>query len=271
MPNLTVAANDIIECYGKHRIDQKKGDSCKRRKYCPWGEMCLSLANESAEDYHYHKANISIGNMAFDPNEEITSDISDTERDILSAQKEISELSTEKKSGDIRRIALENLNISEDSYAEVCRVLEEIAQMYFELPAAFDCTMRKIYKQQNQSDVAKEKNITRAGLNKRLLHELGIAQKRNSIQEQRDRELAQAKQRLELAELKAKSRIDSIKSMTEAEFAVYKICAEDGCLSATSVAEQTGYSRQTIYSALHNLRSKYGICLTLSPYQRKKK
>lgn len=265
MPDLSVSAEEITACYGKHRIDQKKGDSCKRRKNCPWGEMCLSLANESAADYHYHKANISIGNMLFDP-EEIGNDSEFSE-----VLKEVSATATDTTGSGEEALHLEGVTISGEAYSEVRIILEEIARMYFELPSVFDCTMRKIYKNQNQSDVAKEKHITRAGLNKRLLQELGIAQKRNSIQEQRDRELAQAKQRLELAELKAKSRIDSIKSMTEAEFAVYKICAEDGCLSATSVAEQTGYSRQTIYSALHNLRSKYGICLTLSPYQRKKK
>ena len=262
-----VSADEIIQCYGKHRIDQKKGDSCKKRKSCPWGKMCLSLANESAEDYHYHKANISVGNMLFDPDEN-----KDDSSDLTGVLQEVASVYSEGSSEeDSETLELGNLKISRSAYSEVCGVLVELSRMYFELPAAFDCTMRKIYKGQNQSDVAKEKHITRAGLNKRLLQELGIAQKRNSIQEQRERELAQAKQRLELAEMKAQSQVEALKTMTDAEFAVYKICAEDGCLSATSVAAQTGYSRPTIYAALHNLRTKYGISLTLSPYQRKKK
>ena len=268
--NKNVTASEIINCYGKHRVDQKKGDSCKRRNSCPWGEACLSLANESAENYHYHKANISIGNMLFDDDCFEQKDLSDTEREIFDAKKEISAMSSRTAKNNTV-IELENLKLSESSYAEVLKVLVELADMYFKYPSSFDCVMRKIYKNQNQSDVAREKNITRAGLNKRLLSELGIAQKRNSIQEQRDRKLEQAKQSLKQAEEKVNDRLRAFSTMTETEFAIYKICAEDGCLSATSVAAQTGFSRQTIYTTLHNLREKYNINLTLSPYQREKK
>lgn len=67
-----------------------------------------------------------------------------------------------------------------------------------------DALLNMVFKGKTQSELAREKHITRQCENKRLLRELGIAQKRNDIQERRDRELEEKKREISdrLAELR---------------------------------------------------------------------
>lgn len=274
---VSVSAAEIVQCYGKFRIEDRK-DQCARRHECPWGEACLSRANEEADNVHYHLANISVGTMLFDPNRDYDDENnsgtfeynSDNEENEAMAQKEMLNADTETAVAGDGNVNLENVTIPGEDYDIVKMAMERIADMYFNTPVAFEMLMKSIFKGRNQADVAKEKGITRQGLNKRLLYELGIAKKRNDIQQRRDRELAIAKQNYENAVNDVRAQREAMRYMTETELAVYKICGEDGCLSVSSIARQTGFSRPTIYAALHNLSRKYGINLHIQNYSRKK-
>jgi hypothetical protein len=261
---------DIKSCYGKSTIFRGIDNCPYKRSECPWGEACLSASNEEWENSRYHKyQNVSLGNVYFDPSENPGDKCkNDNEKNALL---EVSAKSCEMEPiEDEADIVLENLRIPDESYDIVLKVLEAVAGMYFDTPSAFECMMKKIYLDKRQADVAKEKNMTRQGLNKRLLHELGIAQKRNDVQKRRDRELKEAKNQLALAEVQTKNKVKAFCNMTDAEFAVYKLCAEDGCLSISAIAKMSGYTRKTIRRSIQNLRSKHGISIQLSPYARKK-
>lgn len=259
--------NDIVKCYGKRR-SKEGSDECDKRSVCAWGEACKSASNEEADDIHYHKANVSVGFMLYDPNDDGgdagLSDCSEADAN------EIFDAIVHRRALQSQGRVVGGMKLTPDEYTLVCRVVEGIAKAYFDAPTAFECLMKKVCKGKNQSDVAKEKEITRQGLNKRLLFELGIAQKRNDIQARRDNELAQQKIRLELAEEQARSTVEAFKSMTKVEYAIYKVCAEDGSLSISALSEITGFTRKTIQLGIQNLATKYAISIQLAPYKRRK-
>ena len=117
--------------------------------------------------------------------------------------------------------------------------------------------MQSIFKGKNQSDAAREKGITRQGLNKRLLYELGIAQKRNDIQERRDRELAAAKKEYadKMEDLRQKD--EFFKTLSDRDWSIYRKVFVDG-ESYPNVAKALKCSERTVYSVASFLRSKVG-------------
>ena len=269
---MQVTEEEMIRCYGKKRIKGGK-DQCERRAKgeCPWGQFCLSRASEDAENVHYHKANVSVGNIVADFN-----DLDKHDNDGISTvfeqpnydnEQVMFDLPDESIDGEEEKDYLElgdGFKISDSARPTVDAVIGRIAELYFNAPASFDCLMKKIFQQKNQSDVARQKNVSRQSVNKRLLYELGIAQKRSDLQARRDRELADAKAKLEEAEAERRKHVQNLPNMTEKEYAVYKICAVDGCLCVSGVARQAKCSRSAVYKIIGQLKRKYGIVIKMA-------
>lgn len=265
---MQVTEEEMIRCYGKKRIKGGK-DQCERRARgeCPWGKFCLSHASEEAENVHYHKANVSVGNILADFNDTDNKDCEGITTVFEQPQYEDGLFASDGGRDDeeeINYLELGNgIRIDDSARPTVDAVIGRIAELYFNAPATFDCLMKKIFQQKNQSDVARQKNVSRQSVNKRLLYELGIAQKRSNMQARRDKELAEAKAKLADIEAEHKRQIRSMRKMTKKEYAVYKVCAIDGCLCVSSVAKQTGCSRYGVYQIVRRLERKYGITIKL--------
>jgi DNA-binding MarR family transcriptional regulator len=132
--------------------------------------------------------------------------------------------------------------------------LDAVRQMvffYIEHPAEFDKFVMEFFLDKNQSDLARERNMTRANVSKRIVTERGDKLKR------------------EIANLKQKNAAFS--KMTTTELKVYQLCGEDGIFNVSNIAKQTGVSRVTVYATLHKLREKYGFNFTLDKARKKKK
>ena len=271
MPEVT--EQEMVKCYGTKRIVNKK-DQCERRakKECPWGEFCASRANEASDDIHYGMANVSVGLMFADFNN-------------LDKQEDKSIYSVFEQNGDVQPefdfdaedepnkepeyMEVDNIRIPEENRQFVTEIIERIASMYFDNPLSFECLMRKIFKEQNQSSVARQKGVSRQSINKRLLQDLGIAQKRNDMQARRDEELQKRLNELNVLEDKRLTQIENMKSMTPLEIKIYQICAIDGCLSITSISKQAKCARLSVYRTIENLEKKYGIKIRPVQWSRK--
>ena len=253
-----VKPEEISECYGKHRIDRGGGDSCSRRADCPWGESCLSLADEKAEAIHYHRAHLSLGDLLFD--EETLAAAN------LSAPPAFAEAEPDKGSG---KIILEKYAIPGGEYDSVCAALAEVAKMYFDTPTAFDCLMRKLYKNQKQADVAKLRGNTRQAINKRLLHELGIAQKRNTLQQQRERELEQAKSDYEAKTEALRKQDTFLAGLSSRNWTIYKRAFING-ESREVIARELHIGTATVSRVIQFLRSNLNKSDTIKRGRKKK-
>ena len=238
-----VKPEEISECYGKHRIDRSGGDSCSRRADCPWGKSCLSLANEKAEAIHFHRVHLSLGDMIFDEETLANSD--------LSVLPEFTEPDIASNSNDV---ILEKYTIPGAEYESVCAALEAVAKMYFSKPTAFDCLMRKLYKNQKQADVAKQREISRQAINKRLLHELGIAQKRNTLQQQREKELELAKSEYEAKTEELRKQDAFLASLSHRNWTIYKRAFING-ESREVIARELEIGSATVSRVIQFLRS----------------
>lgn len=240
-----VTEEEMQKCYGKCRIENRK-DQCLRRKECPWGEACLSLANEEAESIHYHRANISVGFMLFDPNNTdgntYAGDEDESEEKI--AEKAVYSLAVD---------GLDNEYLNEETYSKICKVLAQIADIYFKQPTVFDLLMKKIYKGYNQSDLARERGITRAGINKRLMYELGVGQKRNNIKVREEKELEEAKKQYAKKNEELREREKFLASLSYRDWHIYKLAFIDGC-SLNSVAIQLNIGTSTVDRVVRFLR-----------------
>lgn len=179
--------DDKVQCYGT-KID------CPNRAECELGAACLSRSRESSEDLHYQYQHVSVPEMMYDPNEDNSSRSYDDPDDDAEAAKAYFEAMPDDPSASV--LKLQGITLNDETLPVVMQVVEKIAEWYFYTPHTFDALMNKIIRGKSQSDIAREKHITRQCENKRLLRELGIAQKRNDIQERRDRELEEAKREL---------------------------------------------------------------------------
>lgn len=254
---MTVRAEEIIECYGKYPV--KDGiDRCARRAECPWGESCLSRSREGLDAMHYHIANVSVGFLHYDSGADDDGSermyANDTEEIEAKAEQAIMNQHSCEENEE-QDLHLDGITIPGAKYGVCMRVIERIAQMYFSTPSSFDMLMKSVFKGKNQSDVAKEEGITRQGLNKRLLYELGIAQKRNDIQQRRDRELNQIKMEYsgkleELRELDA-----FFRSLSERDWRIYRMVFLEK-KSYSKAAREIGCSLKTVYRVSKVLRSK---------------
>lgn len=129
-------------------------------------------------------------------------------------------------------------------------IVLHLAELYFRRPATFDMMMRRAFFDENQSDIARHKGVTRAAVSK-------------AIREENNR-------RLKSENAALRQRCDDLVRMTRAEAAVYKVCAVDGVLSVSEAARQTGFTRRTIYRSIQVLSEKYGISIHTSPGDNKK-
>ncbi len=216
---------------------------CEKRPCCKWGADCLNYAREKADDLHYQFQHVSVQNMLFDPNDDEAEKINDIY---------YSEPAPEGREEDL---ALVGIVIPAESRMMVNAVLEKLAEVYFSMPTVFEGLMHGIFKDKKQADLARDKNITRQGINKRMHRELGVDQKRNSIQERRDRELAAVKLKFELAEQLEQEKDQLIREMSPNEFAVYKLCFIDGC-SIRSAAMQLNIKKSRVHQIGQSLRRK---------------
>ena len=242
-----VTEDEMLKCYGKLRIENKK-DQCSRRNECPWGDACLSLANEEAESIHYHRANISVGFMLFDPNN------SDGNSYIPVNAEDEEERTAEKAVYAMACDGDGSNSISEDTYERICKVLAQIADIYFTRPTTFELLMKKIYKDYNQSDLAREKGITRAGVNKRLMQELGIGQKQNNLKIRNEIELDKARKEYQQKNEALREREKFLASLSDRDWHIYKLAFVDGC-SLNSVAIQLNIGTSTVDRVVRFLRS----------------
>lgn len=238
-----VTEEEMLKCYGKLRVENKK-DQCLRRGECPWGDACLSLANEEAESIHYHRANISVGFMLFDPNHADENSYT-PDSDEEEAEKAVYSMACSGSDD----------SISEDTYERICKVLAQLADIYFTRPTAFEMLMKKVYKDYNQSDLAREKGITRAGINKRLMQELGIGQKRNNLKIRDEIELEKAKKEYQQKNETLREREKFFASLSDRDWHIYKLAFIDGC-TLDSVAAQLNIGTSTVDRVVRFLRSK---------------
>lgn len=271
MPEVT--EQEMVKCYGTKRIVNKK-DQCARRAKgeCPWGEFCASRANEASDDIHYGMANVSVGIMLADFNhidKQEDKSIYQVFEQAGDVQEEF-EFDSEDSKQEPEYMEIENIRIPEENRVFVTEIVQKLANMYFDNPLSFECMMRKIFKGQNQSSVARQKGVSRQSINKRLLQELGIAQKRHDVEQRRDEDFKKKMHEFTKIEEKLETEIENMRDMTPLEFKIYKICAIDGCLSITSIAKQAKCARLSVYRTINNLKKKYGIKIHLLQWSRKK-
>lgn len=129
--------------------------------------------------------------------------------------------------------------------------IRKMAFFYLEHPAEFDKYILQFFCGKTQADVARDRGVTRQNISKIIKTERS--------------------ERLKREIEKLKTRNAAFCAMTPTELKIYQLCAEDGVLNVSSVAKQAKVSRVTVYKTLHNLRSKYGFCFTLSRCRAQKK
>lgn len=244
---------DKIDCYGK-RID------CPRRADCELGSPCFNRARESADDLHYQYQHVSVPQMEYDPCE-------DREHETDQVAKAYYEAAVE--SDDPSPLELDGISIPPDVLPVVYKVLEKIAEYYIHTPHVFDALINTVMRGKTQSDIAREKHITRQCVNKRLLRELGIAQKRNDIQARRDRELHEKKREYDARLDDMRRRDEFLSSLSERDWRVYKLVFVDG-VSYESAARTLECSKRTIIRVSLFLRSKLNGNVTVSIGRRPK-
>lgn len=125
----------------------------------------------------------------------------------------------------------------DENNSEVMRVLNQVAFLYIEHRALFDALIRKIYLNQNQSDISRERGISRQAVSKEL---------RQGIVNMMTKELG----------MKAPvAKREKLLGLTGKEFEVYKKIFVDGC-TERSAAIQLGIPKSTIHRMGQNLRRK---------------
>ena len=129
-----------------------------------------------------------------------------------------------------------HFQIDEDD-SEVMRVINRIAFLYIEHRALFDALIRKIYLGQNQSDISRERGISRQAVSKEL---------RQGIVNMMTKELG-----MKTPVVKR----EKLLGLTGKEFEVYKLLFIDGC-TVRSAAIQLGIPRTTVSRMGQNLRQK---------------
>lgn len=125
----------------------------------------------------------------------------------------------------------------DENNSEVMRVLNQVAFLYIEHRAMFDALIRKIYLGQNQSDISRERGISRQAVSKELRQ--GIV---NMMTKELGMKTPVAKR-------------EKLLGLTGKEFEVYKKIFVDGC-TERSAALQLKTSQSSIHRAVQNLRRK---------------
>lgn len=121
--------------------------------------------------------------------------------------------------------------------SDVMRVLNQVAFLYIEHRALFDALIRKIYLNQNQADISRERGISRQAVSKEL---------RQGIVNMMTKELG-----MKTPVVKR----EKLLGLTGKEFEVYKLLFVDGC-TERSAAIQLGIPKSTIHDIGQVLRRK---------------
>lgn len=139
---------DISQCYGSLKIHiTKLGtttiNGCGNDN-CPWREPCISASRESLEAIDFQKRTV--------PLEDKISRIDY----LFSATPASQRVDT----------VMQELGITEDQADALRETVEILAMLYMRLPRIFDAAMRRIYKGQNMSDIARLRGVTRQAVSK---------------------------------------------------------------------------------------------------------
>lgn len=129
-----------------------------------------------------------------------------------------------------------NIKINKNN-KEALEMINKIALLYIDYPDVFDTLIKKIYLGKNQSEISKEKGITRQAVSKKL---------KQSVIKMIEKELG----------MKATVvKLEKLLGLTGKEFEVYKKLFVDGC-TERSAALQLGIPKSTIHRIGQNLRKK---------------
>ena len=129
-----------------------------------------------------------------------------------------------------------NIKINKNN-KEALEIINKIALLYIDYPDVFDTLIKKIYLGKNQSEISKEKGITRQAVSKKL---------KQSVIKMIEKELG----------MKAPVvKREKLLGLTGREFEVYKKIFVDGC-TERSAAMQLGIPKSTVHRMGQNLMRK---------------
>ena len=129
-----------------------------------------------------------------------------------------------------------NIKINKNN-KEALEIINKIALLYIDYPDVFDTLIKKIYLGKNQSEISKEKGITRQAVSKKL---------KQSVIKMIEKELG----------MKAPVvKREKLLGLTGKEFEVYKKLFIDGC-TVRSAAIQLGLPKSTVHDIGQVLRRK---------------
>lgn len=250
------ANEDKVQCYGTY-------SNCAKCRKCELSSPCQNRTDEPKENMKYAFQHISVPQVYFEggehgetENEELVEAVNAYYNSADEPQKE-------------HHLVLDGIVIPENVKFIVFEIVGRLAEFYFHTPNVFEAIMKNAFEGKSQSDIAREKFITRQCENKRLLKDLGIAQKRNDIQERRDRELAEAKAEYTQKCEDLRQKDEFLCSLSERNWLIYKYHFIDGC-SEESTANQVGCSRRTVSTVAQFLREKLDKNCTIIKRGRKK-
>ena len=129
-----------------------------------------------------------------------------------------------------------NIKINKNN-KEALEIINKIAFLYLDYPDVFDTLIKKIYLGKNQSEISKEKGITRQAVSKKL---------KESVIKMIEKELG-----MKTPVAKREKLLD----LTGKEFEVYKKIFVDGC-TERSAAIQLGIPKSTVHDIGQDLRRK---------------
>ena len=129
-----------------------------------------------------------------------------------------------------------NIKINKNN-KEALEIINKIAFLYLDYPDVFDTLIKKIYLGKNQSEISREKGITRQAVSKKL---------KEAVIRMIEKELG----------MKAPVvRREKLLELTGKEFEVYKKIFVDGC-TERSAAFQLGIPKSTVHDIGQVLRRK---------------
>ena len=129
-----------------------------------------------------------------------------------------------------------NIKINKNN-KEALEIINKIALLYIDYPDVFDTLIKKIYLGKNQSEISKEKGITRQAVSKKL---------KQSVIKMIEKELG-----MKATVVKR----EKLLGLTGKEFEVYKKIFVDGC-TVRSAAIQLGLPKSTVHDIGQVLRRK---------------
>lgn len=255
------------KCYGTLRV-------CPRAHLCNLADACSSRANEEASDIHYQMTHISVPFMSFDSGEadgtsngrrrhgktspDLSAEESDAEREAEMVEDDSGDANAKENGA---TVDIGGVTIAESSLEDVRKVTDAICSLAITSPASFNCLVRKIYTGAKQIDIARQDGKSRQAVNKKLLAELGISQKRNARREELDAAMAAAEIRREDAEEALARRDDAFASLTFCELLAFRMLRGAG-MRESEVASVLGVSESTVFHFRRRMLESHGIDAT---------